>query len=395
MTFFNKKEEVLDIELTQFGKYLVSQGEFDPTYYAFFDDDIVYDGRYGGLIAETGSNQSSIEVRIKDVPRNHAQYVYTGIESQVRRNNRLIRTGELLHDGKTLFLGKKDPNLKIFEPVGDKNFSSYAPLGSSDLVNDKSPAWNIKLYHGEIDTSSIQLTSSATAVGMKIPQLNATIEYITSVTGPNDKSLSSGQSCANPFQAQQPSDVTEADVQDELYGSDEKTSGLTSEVYDEFEDDSRIRVKRGQIILKAEEFNTAYVNENFDVEVFEMTSSVNIAGETEDVWVPLYFQRKVDENGNYMRVKSEDDLYDELDDTDSSFVNYFLDLNADRDILEEFLCPIIAEEEKVGGRDIYDMGYRYICPDVDLLKRAAQIGGSVIEDTYVGSIQQEDIEECD
>ena len=39
MLFLDKKEEVLDIKLTQFGKYKLSIGEFKPVYYAFFDDD--------------------------------------------------------------------------------------------------------------------------------------------------------------------------------------------------------------------------------------------------------------------------------------------------------------------------------------------------------------------
>ena len=46
MSFFNKKEEVIDIELTQFGKAKLSRGIFRPTYYAFFDDDILYDLDY-------------------------------------------------------------------------------------------------------------------------------------------------------------------------------------------------------------------------------------------------------------------------------------------------------------------------------------------------------------
>ena len=41
MTFFNRKEDVLDIQMTQYGKYLLSKGVFRPVYYAFFDDDIL------------------------------------------------------------------------------------------------------------------------------------------------------------------------------------------------------------------------------------------------------------------------------------------------------------------------------------------------------------------
>ena len=42
MSFFNKKEDVIEIQLTQYGKYLLSKGKFKPSYYAFFDDDIVF-----------------------------------------------------------------------------------------------------------------------------------------------------------------------------------------------------------------------------------------------------------------------------------------------------------------------------------------------------------------
>jgi len=49
MTFFNKKEEVLDIKLTQFGKQLLSTGRFKPVYYAFYDDNILYDSEHASF----------------------------------------------------------------------------------------------------------------------------------------------------------------------------------------------------------------------------------------------------------------------------------------------------------------------------------------------------------
>jgi len=42
MKFFDPKQDVLDIQLTQYGKHLLSSGKFRPVYYAFFDDDILY-----------------------------------------------------------------------------------------------------------------------------------------------------------------------------------------------------------------------------------------------------------------------------------------------------------------------------------------------------------------
>ena len=41
--FLNKKEQVIDFKLTNYGNYLLSIGNFKPTYYTFLDDNVVYD----------------------------------------------------------------------------------------------------------------------------------------------------------------------------------------------------------------------------------------------------------------------------------------------------------------------------------------------------------------
>ena len=91
MTFFNQKEEVIQIELTQYGKYLISRGKWKPAYYAFFDDDVIYDGRYAGV---TETNAVGVE-RIKTTPRVKTQYVFTGIEEQVKKNLELIKENKI------------------------------------------------------------------------------------------------------------------------------------------------------------------------------------------------------------------------------------------------------------------------------------------------------------
>jgi hypothetical protein len=49
MSFFDSKQETINIELTSYGKLLLSKGKFKPVYYAFFDDDVVYDSSYINL----------------------------------------------------------------------------------------------------------------------------------------------------------------------------------------------------------------------------------------------------------------------------------------------------------------------------------------------------------
>ena len=60
--FLNKKEQVIDLKLTSYGHYLFSIGDFSPTYYAFFDDNILYDGAY----ADISESQSEVLVRIQN-----------------------------------------------------------------------------------------------------------------------------------------------------------------------------------------------------------------------------------------------------------------------------------------------------------------------------------------
>ncbi len=60
--FFDQKQEVLQIELTPYGRQALSNGAFKPSYYAFYDTGILYDGAHGG-ITET---QNQIVERIKN-----------------------------------------------------------------------------------------------------------------------------------------------------------------------------------------------------------------------------------------------------------------------------------------------------------------------------------------
>ena len=79
MEFFNKKEEVLDIQLTQYGKHLLSRGDFKPEYYMFFDDDILYDSTK----AHFSENQNDSENRIlNNTPKLKTLHTTSGVELQ-------------------------------------------------------------------------------------------------------------------------------------------------------------------------------------------------------------------------------------------------------------------------------------------------------------------------
>jgi len=63
MKFFDSKEEVLDVQITKYGRHMLSQGRWKPTYYAFFDEGVMYDANYAGITTE---NKNSAESRIQE-----------------------------------------------------------------------------------------------------------------------------------------------------------------------------------------------------------------------------------------------------------------------------------------------------------------------------------------
>lgn len=108
MEFFDNKEEVMDVQLTQHGKRAMARGKFKPTTYAFFDDDVLYDIKYsasssvgnevtvvatvsGGFGDSTQrghiqERQNLTSERIKETPRIKTQFNFTGVESQIAGN---------------------------------------------------------------------------------------------------------------------------------------------------------------------------------------------------------------------------------------------------------------------------------------------------------------------
>ena len=62
MTFFDKKEEVMKVELTALGRYKLSIGKLKPHHYRFFDNNVVYDSNAIGHSEE----QNDADVRVRE-----------------------------------------------------------------------------------------------------------------------------------------------------------------------------------------------------------------------------------------------------------------------------------------------------------------------------------------
>ncbi len=85
MSFFNKKEEVLDIQLTQYGKVALATGQFRPHSYEFYDDDIIYNLEFIGTTEQQNDAQDRIFSSAKKKP---ARSIY-GSETKVQETNHL------------------------------------------------------------------------------------------------------------------------------------------------------------------------------------------------------------------------------------------------------------------------------------------------------------------
>ena len=81
--FFNKKEEILEVQLTEYGKYLLSIGKLDPVYYGFYDDEILYNSEYADV---SGEPQNAIDQRIRhETPNLKVIPTCTSAEGRVDR----------------------------------------------------------------------------------------------------------------------------------------------------------------------------------------------------------------------------------------------------------------------------------------------------------------------
>ena len=119
----------MDIVMTRRGRELYAVGEFNPTYYAFADDEIIYESE-----CVTGSNQTVNTVVYsggvqKEVQNRSAQRI---------KDNMRVK----LQTGTQSAMGIKNyVTSSIFEP-------HFRILGKSSRLNQEAPAWHVSAVNG-------------------------------------------------------------------------------------------------------------------------------------------------------------------------------------------------------------------------------------------------------
>ena len=244
MTFFNKKEDVISIELTPYGRKLLSHGELKPAYYAFYDDDVLYDSDRGGFAETNSDSKTRILTETISMKPQTANF---GVESNL--SNEYYKTID--------------------------NHMPY-PIGTSAMTDKKSAGWELIMLQKEID--STVLTSSLNSNILSIPQINCKIEFTMSMSNINTYTGEIAD-LANSYEIQYDEDGNFIKVEDEqiLFYLTEKNGFVNNDSFEVevylFEEDE-LNLKKLNFIPRQE----AVVND-----LLQTTPVVNIDPTPENI----------------------------------------------------------------------------------------------------------------
>jgi hypothetical protein len=248
MSFFNKKEEVLEFQLTEHGKRLLENGVLKPAFYAFYDEDVLYDTTAAGF----NEKQNDADRRIRfDTPSLKVQKSTLGVETRVQQFQ--ANLDDLQETGPTpsgyLITENSVDFVKVFQDAPDyaqKFFLEADPLGTSDLKTNFAPAWHINLLENEISASEYYQVVAITGtldnldgVVRNIPQLDITVDYQTFYSNGSQLDM-----------------FTQEEVEKIVQLSEGNDAGVA------------LYLQENSLLLDVQERNTDSLKENFDIEVF-------------------------------------------------------------------------------------------------------------------------------
>ena len=310
MEFFNKKEEVLDLQLTQYGKYLLSIGKLNPAYYTLHDDNVIYDSEF----SQGAELQNEARVRIQsDTPTLKTQHNFVSVDAMQSKAS-------------------------DFQAAKERAEVVSRPLATSNLGSDKLPSWNINTLGGTLITGSITPTTavSDSSIVQEIPQIGAEVMYV--ITPNADGELTEDQLEEISL------GLIDGTPQDSIEGL---KITFDTEILG---DGSFFTVEEDKLILQIVEDNAPMGNDNFEVEVFEVASGGEL--------MPMVFKKEpiLIVNDILVEAVEEDDV-----EIDSTFVEYYFDLELDGEISSDVICPKLVNADK----DIYKYAFKeFACPDI-------------------------------
>lgn len=352
MQFFDDKEEVIHFELTSYGRHLLSLGRLKPHYYAFYDDDVIYDISHqkdngGTQLSET---QAEIKQRIlKNTPYLKTQSNYYGLDRKILAEETYLNFEEIRY------------------PSNEEkaNYLNY-PIGTTDPLSvERSPSWQLTYLHG----STLEGTSS------NVSKYLESKEVFSDPTDPRynpDARLSGSLPFKNIPQLEM---VLEHQVSvRNIYNDDSQHTKEVSAnlpISEIKSDGSYISVQEEQILIHFLEKHGFSHKDSFTIEVF-MYDDV-----AQNKYIPLEFEKRAVnrlpdfdpsfqgadmpevETGEFAGTGESYPVADSqggmLPEIGEKFVEYYFDLRVDRDVPEEDVCDGLM---KLKREDIFlDLDY--------------------------------------
>jgi len=283
---------VLDLQLTRYGRQLLSRGRFKPVYYCFSDDEVIYDHRWvsGTIGAE---QQWEVEGRIQtDTPRIKTINSKTNAEVSVFNASDGAITDQIITDLYNLGPGLQDQvylaELTSGKIVVDVDFADSEKLlqyflGTKRYFTDKAPAWNVLFYKSPLASSSAFY--SKTNITAAVPQLNVTLTDVFYRLSSQQNVFTLHphlQDIINRLNKYLSIDDVEELSDSEQLGlnlNNVLTSEVEGEYYDNYFDErmladgSKVFIEKDFLFISVEEANVDFTKDNFMLEIYEVMES--------------------------------------------------------------------------------------------------------------------------
>ena len=354
MSYMDPKEQVIDLKLTSYGKYLLSIGKLKPTFYAFFDDDVIYDSSYAGVTTE---GQSAIEPRIQEqTPRFSTQVAYSGRDLEIfSKNPNVVNDlviGSNFASKDSIYEMAAEQGLIKMQDQPERTEILQQPLGRSNPAKEFAPAWDVGFLKAQLESSidHFEISKPKGTKIIQIPQLDCNIQY---EVNRNSKKYN----LKNKPELVLLNDPSN-DIEEDIF--DPPTEGFL------FVGDGTVSVEKDFIMLRIEEANTFFELENFDVELFKIDTIIGrSASETKEVLTPLKFYKDFEDF-------AEDSIADSVDNTSA---DYYFDILADSEIPSDIACPLVQNDtpKQIFRSKIFD------CEDVILTERDGFLEGIPVD----------------
>jgi|5B_taG_2_1085324.scaffolds.fasta_scaffold00043_18 hypothetical protein len=304
MTFFNKKEEAIQIELTPYGRSLLSLGKLSPKFYSFLDDDVLYDSAAAGFVE---TNQETSKRILEETP-------VLKCARDLQSPEGLINNFENSEEST-----RPHTSLKL-------NYVTET-LGTSDGASELAPTWRATMIQGKISGSVATVLTGSDKCLKQIPQLDCVIEYTM--------------------------EVRNIDGAPVVSGVQSSPSATVSKV---FPDGTYIGLEEEQILCQLLEDNNYLFRDSLEVEVYLYDDT-----EVENL-IPLHFFPKTSNiKDGFLLDEQETSTVtnDDFGEISDKYVEYWINFNTDKMISPKDICDGTSE---LKSRDV-SLSLEVDCPD--------------------------------